>query len=469
MDGTDVGVTCVLTSVWITVGYTIDDIGVLPGDRESIAMDLNGLAKRDQVVGTSDTINAVLWEHRAAHTPTLVNLERDYCEAAPFSSALGINNTSWVVGFHSFDEPDHPSPVLYEMTGCTALPTLPEMSGLPPSYGEAWSVNDSGTIVGWSVDDSGNRRACRWTSPLGVWEVANLGTLGGPTSAAIRINQSGTIVGRADIADGVEHAFLWTTSAGMQDINRGPAASVAHGVNGYDEVVGELSFEGQPSSAFRWTPSPDIQVLEGLPGSLGSSATAINDHGVVVGRSDIGDTSHAVYWPAYNQPAVSLTAQLLANPGWDLASAESINNRGQIAGNGTNPAGQLRGFLLTPVKVPILNETCTFHYLPPIPVPIPRPSPIELDGGSLVLAADGQITHARPPRSDPLPAPVSPLGVRGLMQLAFAGRTETNLEQVGAMVHQIVERESRSLFEALAREGEGGPDSPWGRAEHQPE
>jgi hypothetical protein len=241
-------------------------------------------------------------------------------------------------------------------------------------------------------------------------------------------------------------------------------------VNGYDEVVGELSPAGQPTNAFRWTSGTQMQVLPGLPGSLRSSATAINDHGVVVGRSDVGGgLPHAVYWPASDQPAFSLTAQLLSNPGWDLASAESINNRGQIAGSGTNPTGQARGFLLTPVKVPILNEVCTFHYVPPIPVPIPRPSLIELDGGSLVLTADGQITNARPPRSDPLPAPVSPLGVRGLMQLAFAGRTETNLEQVGAMVHEVVEHESRSLFEALAREGEAGPDSPWGRAEHKPE
>jgi len=471
MDGTDIGVTCVLTSVWITVGYTIDEMGVLPGGGISRAMDLNGLAERDQVVGTSD-IDAVLWEHRAAHTPTLVNLERDYCDGTPFSSARGINNTSWVVGFHSSGEHAQPSPVLYEMTGCTALPTLPEMSGLPPSYGEAWSVNDSGTITGWSADDSGNRRACRWTSPLGGWEVASLGTLGGLTSAASRISQSGTIVGRADIADGVEHAFLWTTSGGMQDIHSGPGASVAHGVNGYDEVVGEFSPAGQPPSAFRWTSSTQMQVLPGLPGSIGlsgSSAAAINDYGVVVGLSDIGGIWHAVYWPASDQPAFSLTAQLLSNPGWDLASAESINNRGQIVGYGTNPAGQTRGFLLTPVKVPILNERCTFRHVPPIPVPIPRPSPIELDGGGLVLTADRRITYARPPRSNPLPAPVSPSDVRGLMQLAFAGRTETNIEQVAAMVHDIVDCESRSLFEALAREGDGGPDTAWGGREHQPE
>jgi len=320
MDGTDIGVTCVLTSVWITVGYTIDEMGVLSGGGASSAMDLNGLEKRDQVVGTSDNIHAVMWEHRATKPPTLVNLERDYCEAAPESSALGINNTSWVVGVHS-SGPDQVSPVLYEMTGCTALSTLPEMSGLPPSYGEAWSVNDSGTIVGWSVDDSGNRRACRWTSPLGVWEVASLGTLGGLTSAAFRISQSGTIVGRADIADGVEHAFLWTTSAGMQDIHSGPGASVAHGVNWYDEVVGELIPAGQPASAFRWSSSAQMQVLPGLPGSTvaGSAATAINDHGVVVGRSNTGDPypvyPHAVYWPASDQPGFSLTAQLLPNLG----------------------------------------------------------------------------------------------------------------------------------------------------------
>ena len=472
MDGSDSGgVTCVLTSVWITVGYTIDEIGVIPGDTNSRAMDLNGLDLPIfgyQVVGTSDD-HAVLWEQRAIPPLYPIDLERLFCEGAPISSALGINNMSpgWVVGFHSFGGPDHPRPVLYRDTGCepatcTLLPTW-KADRPPGKYGQAWAVNDAGTIVGW-VD----RVASRWTNDSGVWQVESLDTLGGPTSAATRINQSGTIVGRSDTAGGVEHAFVWTSSAGMQDMHSGPGTSAAHGVNAYDEVVGELSPGGQPANAFRWTPRTPMQVLPGLPGSLGGSATAINDFGVVVGRSDIGGP-RAVYWPASDQPAFSLTAQLVSNPGWDLASAESINNRGHIVGYGTNPAGQTRGFLLTPVKVPILNERCTFRHVPPIPVPIPRPSPIELDGGGLVLTADRRITYARPPRSNPLPAPVSPSDVRGLMQLAFAGRTETNIEQVAAMVHDIVDCESRSLFEALAREGDGGPDTAWGGREHQPE
>jgi probable HAF family extracellular repeat protein len=34
--------------------------------------------------------------------------------------------------------------------------------------------------------------------------------------------------------------------------------------------------------------------------------------------------------------------------GWVLKVAFSINDQGQIVGMGTNPAGQKRGFLLTP-------------------------------------------------------------------------------------------------------------------------
>jgi probable HAF family extracellular repeat protein len=87
-------------------------------------------------------------------------------------------------------------------------------------------------------------------------------------------------------------------------------------------------------------------------GTLGgnySSANAINNAGKVVGVSSLSSgVRHAVLWD--NSSIQDLNNLIRPNLGWELQVARSINDRGQIVGNG-KINGQTRAFLLTPVRV----------------------------------------------------------------------------------------------------------------------
>jgi probable HAF family extracellular repeat protein len=388
------GVNCVWGLKFLTIGYSVEDIGVLPGDNESRGIALNALPNRNQVAGTSGIDHAILWEHQMASAPVLIDLEGLSFQAAPISAALGLNNQfpSAVVGFHALN-PNVPIPILWELSGRTSLPTL------GGGTGQAYSVNNSMVIIGWSSNAAGEKRACRWIRGVTGWGVEDLGTLGGSNSEARRVNEVGNIVGAADDASGVSHAFRWTLLGGMQDIHSGAGSTIALGINAHDEVVGDLQV-GANESAFHWSQSTGLQILAGLAGANVSFATAINDSGLIVGRS-VANGPHAVIW--YSDQVVRLTDQLIANPGWNLVQADSINNRGQITGFGTAPSGQSRGFLLTPIKVPVPYEFCYLDVsqwertLPNLVT-----SPILSDGGGIVVSPDGRVVHVRPPRPDPL-------------------------------------------------------------------
>src|SRR4030095_7335468 len=77
------------------------------------------------------------------------------------------------------------------------------------------------------------RHAFVWTSSGGM---VDLGTLGGPSSAAAAVNQSGHVVGWAQTAgtplDKNWRAFLWTAASGMVNLGTlGGPYSVARDVN----------------------------------------------------------------------------------------------------------------------------------------------------------------------------------------------------------------------------------------------
>jgi hypothetical protein len=46
---------------------------------------------------------------------------------------------------------------------------------------------------------------------------------------------------------------------------------------------------------------------------------------------------------------IDLNAAIPESSGWTLQFSSSINNRGQLVGQGGNPNGETHGFLLTPI------------------------------------------------------------------------------------------------------------------------
>ena len=71
-----------------------------------------------------------------------------------------------------------------------------------------------------------------------------------------------------------------------------------------------------------------VRDLGTLAGDTSSSASAINNRGLIVGYSN----SRAVVWR--DGTVTDLNSLLPANSGWELVSAKAINNRGEIVGYG---------------------------------------------------------------------------------------------------------------------------------------
>jgi uncharacterized membrane protein len=93
----------------------------------------------------------------------------------------------------------------------------------------------------------------------------------------------------------------------------------------------------------------DLGVLQGDDSSAGIE---INDSGHIVGKSwnTNGGFAHPVLWTRPSCPEDLNSAPGVKGTGWILGGdIRAINNKGQIVGNGTNPAGKASGYRLTPV------------------------------------------------------------------------------------------------------------------------
>jgi probable HAF family extracellular repeat protein len=286
--------------LWDSV-HGMQDLGGLGGvyyvgsDRAGSVGSANAINDAGQVVGsgyTRDTMpeqHAFLWEagRGMQDLGTLGGNE---------SKASGINGKGQVVGFSRSGRGTNPHAFLWDRHG--GMQDLGTLGGESQDNSEAHGINDIGQVVGGGYVSG---HAWLWESGHGM---RDLGTLGGATSGAYRVNNSGQVMGIADTRDG-SHAFLWDAGTGMHDL-------------------GSL----RPTDKWVW-------------------AESINNAGVVVGNSgaDMLDVVPAAFIYEHGKMR-SLNVDSASCRGFNPAA---INDRGQIAGAGTTPAGQCHAFLLTPV------------------------------------------------------------------------------------------------------------------------
>jgi probable HAF family extracellular repeat protein len=72
-----------------------------------------------------------------------------------------------------------------------------------------------------------------------IYAVTDLGTLGGPSSAALDINASGQIVGSAMLANGFRHPFLYENGQLIDLGTLGGNTGSASGINDAGEISGQ--------------------------------------------------------------------------------------------------------------------------------------------------------------------------------------------------------------------------------------
>lgn len=179
-------------------------------------------------------------------------------------------------------------------------------------------INNHGDVVGYSY---GPGRAVLWRDG----QVIDLGTLG-LDSIAYAINNAGQIVGWSQPSQYEYRAVLWQ-NGDLIDLTTtfNAPMNFAEDINTLGQIVGE---------GVRLEPDGSITELGTLGGSW-TIASALNDQGQVIGRSQRGDGSyydwHAFLWDG------GVMTDLGAIGRYENSEAVDINNSGQVIGWGSGP------------------------------------------------------------------------------------------------------------------------------------
>jgi probable HAF family extracellular repeat protein len=267
-----------------------------------------------------------------------------------FSSALGINNKSEVVGFSG-------ATAFYWKDG-----SLRDLGASPdtrePSSG-ARDINERGQIAGFSCTGDGCP-ALRWEPDGRIVALEDLPGDGENWGGISAINDSGESVGESV---GETDGFRTFTAASWRDDTVEPldvAPSAAIDINNRGQIVGSAPIDTQ--QAVIWDPRERIPLP--LPaGMFSSQARGINEHAVIVGWSEIERPEAEQRALIWQESSVGNLNDLIACDALPesvlLIQPEDINERGEIAVNAIdtafNPAHWRRAYLLTPV---LGHESC---------------------------------------------------------------------------------------------------------------
>lgn len=341
---------------------SMTDLGSLPGTQDTFPGWINN---RGDVVGASYNgvdpvsgaalLEAVLWKDG-----NVVDLGA--LPGGNQSIANGINERGDVVGASVNTTPD-PFPnlwgilffnkytqahaVLWKNGSITDLGTL----GGPDSA--AILVNNSGQIAGQSlINSTVNPSTGQPTQDPFLWQkgkMIDLGTLGGTLGFPTGLNNRGQVIGQMNLGgDSNFHAFLWDRGS-LTDLGTlGGDNAAASWINDSGEVLGISDMPGNLSwHAFIWKNGvmTDLGAPDGAPCS---DPNVLNARGQAVGR--VTDCQNHVLTTFLWENGSIVDLQSLVSPPSEIMILDniSINDRGEIPANGILPNGDVHAILLIP-------------------------------------------------------------------------------------------------------------------------
>ena len=375
----------------------ITDLGLLPGGTTSAGLAINN---KPIIVGLATDSNLDLqrpfWN---ANTGDIVGFADNF---NPASTAIPehMNESREMAGTEVYGDNVYQG-IYWTPTGQAFV--LPPLAGVDPDYGalhtKAHGINSQGELAG-----AGKEGAPNFYIHAGLWpdkdtQAIDLGFLGQGNplnySEAYGVNDLSHVVGNSAIGSFI-HGFLWRNGQ-MTDLGAlsGQVVSEARAINNTGLIVGKSNifpvvWEYDPANPGR---VPSIQQLPIPAGFFAATTTAVNDAGDVVGYAGSPNIdSHAVLWR--NGIAIDLGVW----PGGHYSVANGINNLGQIVGTGTVAGDNLDHALMwtfapTPTPTPTATATPT-AIATSTPTSTARPT----------ATPRGQITPR--PRPTPLPRPM---------------------------------------------------------------
>jgi probable HAF family extracellular repeat protein len=224
---------------------------------------------------------------------------------------------------------------------------LVDLGTLGGGYSSAKVINGAAVVAGDATLASGDFRAFLFDG-----NMRSLGTLGGIESLAFAINEHGSVTGQAQLASGPRHAFRY--DGAMHDLGSlGGAFARGQAINESGQVAGMSTLDpsaNDPVHAFfhDGKTMKDLGVLPGLPWS---SATGLNDSGVVVGNvyAEINEDDYDTHAFVYRDGKMWDLNDLIPKSTFKLFTSLSIDGAGRILCT-DGQVGQMpaNGYLLVP-------------------------------------------------------------------------------------------------------------------------
>lgn len=348
-------------------GGVMTDLGALADGVSSQALWISGsgLIAGVSQNGEIDPLFPGFPELRAVVWRNGVITDLGTLEGGTESAAATVNSHGQVVGLFSNTVPDPYSLFIpgYQGRAFSWRGGVMQDLGTLGSGTDASAqfVNERGRVVGWSYTSSAANTSCPSVAFLAIgsfiWDkdkgMTDLGTLGGDCTLASGLNNEGTVVGNYVDDNQIQHGFVWKRGL-IQDVggSLGGDYSEVEGINDHGVIAGSAFLAGNTTfhAAF-WRQVGSVTDVGVLGGDQCSFASAINAKTQIVGAS-IGDdcnfdnNARAFLWEGGS--IFDLNALIPADSALHLQWARGINDRGEIAGSGLDPDGNVHAFLLIP-------------------------------------------------------------------------------------------------------------------------
>lgn len=326
------GVACMSAAAHAGVavpGYTLQDLGTVPGATSSSAAAINDAG---HVVGTSGSGGQST--HAFAYAGGSITDLGVGLSGSSF--ATGINDSDQIVGYTTSGTLPNGA-FLYSKGNYQSLPQLVEAAG----------INNQGQIAG---DISLTSPPGRFAALYSNGTVQNLGVQGSSFNIGAGINNNGQVIFNSSQGTTYE-GYLYSNGALTELPTLGGFSGTVYAINDQGQIVGTAmtagTYRGGDSHAYLYSDGT-IQDLGTLPGDTTSEALGINDAGEIVGDSEngIGNPGHAFL--DVNGTMYDVNNLVSGDAGYVITSAVAINASGQIAADAITPSGVEHAVLLTP-------------------------------------------------------------------------------------------------------------------------
>ena len=292
------------------------------------------------------------------------------------SSASGINNHGDIIGFSENDNNDE-RVFLYAHGRMTVVKSAKSFNGNP-------TINDSGHInqrqrISSAASTSGYERSLPHHAVLysGSKKIDFTVPPGWMRTNLLGVNEQGQVIGicwRQTLGSRPSWGpFVYdskTRKFSMLPLPPGCLNAEVNGINDHGQMTGYTWRQGGYSGqAVLWNAGQPA-LLQTVPGRDSSEGLGINTQGEVVGSAGSEPNAAGQFVNSHNirlsllvplfrrqwedhavifqqGKAEDLNALIPEDADWTLTEANSINDRGQIVGEGVHH-GQQRAFLLTP-------------------------------------------------------------------------------------------------------------------------